>query len=418
VLNSREMTNWQEDLRFMATELPKRHANLFHTIAREQFEQAVAALEESIPALARHQTIVELARIVALIGDGHTSIDLLDDPTLDFQRYPLRLYQYSDGLFIQAADASCAEAVGSRVIAIGDVPIDQAYTAVRRLVSRENEMRVIHKVPDLLVIPEVLHAMNLVTRLEQVDWQTEQRDGERRTIRIRPVRRGGALTWIDTSDGAPGSTALWRKDRHNKFWFEHLTDARAVYVQFNSVRDKPDETIAAFFGRVFDCVDANHVDRFMLDIRLNGGGNGTLNQPIIHGLIKRDWLNQRGRLYTIIGRATFSAAMMLAVDLERHTRTLFVGEPTGTSPNMYGETGTITLPNSRLTIYVSELHWVYSDPRDRRPWIAPNICAELASTDDCAKRDPAIEAILGYVPNPDDIVDYPERLTRAIQTWV
>jgi hypothetical protein len=415
MLNSTEMATWQDDLRFMAAELPKRHANLFHTITRTQFKQAVAALEESIPALARHQIIVELARIVALIGDGHTSIDMLDDPTIDFRRYPLRLYQYSDGLFIQAASADYAEAAGSRVIAIGDIPVEQVYAAVRRLVSRENELRVVHKVPDLLVIPEVLHAVHLITHMEQVDWCVERRDGERRTIRVNPVRRGEALIWTDASDNIAGATPLWRKDLQNKFWFEHLADARAIYVQFNSVRDKPDETIAAFFGQVFDFVDDHHPDRFILDIRLNGGGNGTLNQPIVHGLIKRDWLNQRGKLFTIIGRATFSAAMMLAVDLERHTRALFVGEPTGTSPNMYGETGIITLPNSRLTVYVSELHWVYSDPRDQRPWITPNIRAELSSTDYRAKRDPAIDAILGYVPNPSDIVDYPERLTRALQ---
>src|SRR5262245_52547047 len=252
MLNSIEMANWQEDLRFMATELPKRHANLFHTITDAQFKQAVAALEESIPALARHQIIVELARIVALIGDGHTSIDLLDDLMLDFRRYPLRLYQYSDGLFIQAASASCAEAAGSRVVAIGDTPIDQAYAAVRRLVSRENELRVVHNLPDLLVIPEVLHALNLITNMEQVDWRIEGRDGERRTIRTSAVRRDEALIWTDASECASGSTPLWRKDPQNKFWFEHLSEARAVYVQFNSVRDKPDETIAAFFGRVFD----------------------------------------------------------------------------------------------------------------------------------------------------------------------
>src|SRR5262245_66626648 len=112
MLNSTEMAAWQEDLRFMAVELPKRHANLYHTVTRGQFEQAVAALEERIPMLARHQIIVELARIVALIGDGHTSIDLLDDLPLDFRRYPLRLYQYSDGLFVQGATAGCAEAAG------------------------------------------------------------------------------------------------------------------------------------------------------------------------------------------------------------------------------------------------------------------------------------------------------------------
>jgi hypothetical protein len=418
MLGSREMAIWQEDLRFMAAELPKRHANLFHTMTRALFEQAVAVLEERIPALARHQIVVELARIVALIGDGHSSIDLLDDPTLDFHRYPLRLYQYSDGLFVQAASAGCADAASSRVIAIGGIPVEQAYAAVRQLVSRENEMRVMHKVPDLLVVPEVLHALNLIADMEQVEWLIERRDGERRTISISAVRRDESPAWLDASDSTSGPMPLWRKDPRNKFWFEHLPDARAVYVQYNSVRDKPDESITTFFGRVFDFVDAHQVERFILDIRLNGGGNGTLNQPIVHGLIKRDRINQRGKLFTIIGRGTFSAAMMLAVDLECHTRTLFVGEPTGTSPNMYGETGTIVLPNSKLTVYVSELHWVYSDPRDRRPWIAPTIRAELSSADYRAKRDPAIEAILGYVPHPDDIVDYPERLMRALQAQV
>ena len=59
--------------------------------------------------------------------------------------------------------------------------------------------------------------------------------------------------------------------------------------------------------------------------------------------------------------------------------------------------------------------WVYSEPRDRRPWIMPNIRAALSSEDYRTRRDPAIQAILSYVPNPDDIVDFPDRLFRAFQ---
>src|SRR5262245_31744195 len=105
--------NWREDLDFLAEELPKRHVSLFHTMSQAQFEQAVQALREQIPGLARHQVIVELARIVALIGDGHSRLDLSDGPNVGFRRYPLRLYLYSDGLFVQAAED--AQAVGARV---------------------------------------------------------------------------------------------------------------------------------------------------------------------------------------------------------------------------------------------------------------------------------------------------------------
>src|SRR6478752_3773756 len=120
---------WREDLDFLATELPKRHANLFHSMTKAQLDQAVQALRERIPALARHQVIVELARIIALIGDGHSHLDLADGPQVAFRRYALRLYLYSDGLFVQAADD--AQAVGARVLAVGDTPIAQAYARVR-----------------------------------------------------------------------------------------------------------------------------------------------------------------------------------------------------------------------------------------------------------------------------------------------
>ena len=58
----------------MAQEMPRRHRNLFHTMTRAQFDAAVAALDERIPSLERHQIIVEMARIAAMVGDGHTNV--------------------------------------------------------------------------------------------------------------------------------------------------------------------------------------------------------------------------------------------------------------------------------------------------------------------------------------------------------
>jgi len=182
------------------------------------------------------------------------------------------------------------------------------------------------------------------------------------------------------------------------------------------VRNKPEETVAEFFDKVFAFADARQIERFVLDIRRNGGGNGYLNQPIIHGLIKRDLINQPGKLFTIIGRGTYSAAMMLTDDLEKHTKTLFVGEPTGASPNMYGDAEKIVLPNSGLEVWASALRWVYSEPRDSRPWIAPDIPAALTAADYRAGRDPALDAILRHMPSPADAatVSFPDRLWREI----
>jgi hypothetical protein len=105
---------------------------------------------------------------------------------------------------------------------------------------------------------------------------------------------------------------------------------------------------------------------------------------------------ERGRLFTIIGRRTFSAAMNCANALEQHTNTLFVGEPTGTSPNHYGDAARIVLPHSGLSVFASTLYWQDSSPQDTRPWIAPHLPVAMTREDYLANRDPALEAILEY----------------------
>src|SRR5687767_2450041 len=75
---SRPLTtdDWREDLRALARELPRRHANAFHSITREEFERRVAALDARLPSLDADAAIVGLASIAASIGDGHTAVHL------------------------------------------------------------------------------------------------------------------------------------------------------------------------------------------------------------------------------------------------------------------------------------------------------------------------------------------------------
>jgi hypothetical protein len=145
------------------------------------------------------------------------------------------------------------------------------------------------------------------------------------------------------------------KDPGNFYWFQYLPDSHTIYVQFNRVAEKADETIEAFFRRVFAFADAHPVDRFVLDERMNDGGNNELLRPIIHGFIRSDTVNQPGKLFTIIGRHTFSAAMNCVNRMKLNTDTLFVGEPTASSPNHYGDNAPVVLPNSKLTVRLSTL---------------------------------------------------------------
>jgi hypothetical protein len=62
-------------------------------------------------------------------------------------------------------------------------------------------------------------------------------------------------------------------------------------------------------------------------------------------------------------------------DMELNTNATFVGEPTGETPNMWGDPGSLKLPNSGIVVQTSTLWWQMEDPRDRRPFRAPDITA-------------------------------------------
>src|SRR6185503_9707227 len=98
---------WRDDLRYLARELPSRHINAFHTIGREAFAGEVARLDAAIPDMNGDEVLVGLMRIVALVGDGHTHLDL--PPS--FLRYPMELQWFGDELRVIAAQAPYHAAV-------------------------------------------------------------------------------------------------------------------------------------------------------------------------------------------------------------------------------------------------------------------------------------------------------------------
>jgi hypothetical protein len=59
-----EATKWREDLAFLREQMPKYHANLFHTMTRQQFDVALDALEGALPELTTGQVKLPNSGIV------------------------------------------------------------------------------------------------------------------------------------------------------------------------------------------------------------------------------------------------------------------------------------------------------------------------------------------------------------------
>ena len=388
---------WQADVRFLGDELPKRHRNAYHRMKREDFETAVNNLYDAVPKMSDDEILVGLMKLVAMVKDGHTQTNPW--PTLTSGVYPISLYWFSDGMYIQKAAPAYAEMVGARVLRIGKVSIDEATTAIAPVVPADNEMGVRQFGPMMLSVPEILSGLKIINDKKQLDILVSK-DGKEQSFTIKPEGTvvnivNPPADWLDAADKK--NVPPYLTHQGDWFWFEYLKDKRIVYVKQDAVENKPDTTLADFYKRVFGFVDANSVDKLVIDLRNNGGGNNTLNTPIIINMI-RSKVNKRGHLFVITGRQTFSAAQNFVNQIEKWTEAIFVGEPTADHVNMYGDNRPFTLPNSGLMVVASTLWWQDLDPRDERKWTAPEIAVDISSDDYRSGRDPVLQAIADYKP--------------------
>ncbi len=135
-------------------------------------------------------------------------------------------------------------------------------------------------------------------------------------------------------------------------------------------------------------------DRLVIDLRYNGGGDNTNLRPLLL-TIERSRFNHRGHLFVLIGPTTFSAAQNFTNRLENSTEAIFVGQPSGSNPNMYGDPKGFELPNSHLDVKMAHLWWQDEDPRDTRTATFPEIAITSDTfADALAGKDAALHYAL------------------------
>ena len=402
---------WREDLGFLAERIRSVHPNPFRFTSAEAFESEVARLGTEIPELGPAGVLAGMLRAIALTTDGHTRIQLGfpglgggAERILGFRRLPVRLYAFPDGLTVVAATPEWRRLLGARVTAIGGTDVEEVLARAKSYVPADNEEAALDRLPRLLEIPEIVAAMGLSASPDSVAI-TIDREGQAEDLTLPAVPPPG--TWVSARPTEP--MPLYATRPNEPYWAEWLPDG-TLYVQYNQVVDAEGESIEGFFERLFGEAETRGTQRMILDMRFNTGGNNALNWPIVYGLIRSDMLNRRGALFVLIGRHTFSAAQNGVNELERHTEVVFVGEPSGATPNHYGDAIGFETPNARIPFFVSTLFW-QNHPRDARPSTPPEVSAPPTREAFLAGRDPALEAIEGWDPRP--VV---ERLRDALES--
>ena len=347
------------DASVLAAAIEAHHPDPYRSVSRDVLLREAARVDATV-SNNRSALVVELMRMIARLGprNGHTAIHPLDDHPMPQHAYPLALHEFDDGVFVIAAEQR--DLVGAELIAVDGVDVAGVLHAVTPLVAHDNVWTVHARRPTFVVSGSALRGLGVLEDDSRATFRLRRSNASTVDVEVDAVAMVDYRHGLDRGNWFPDfARAAYLRRRNDWHWVESTADGRVVHVGYNVTRGD----VSRFARDVEARVAARAVGLVVLDLRLNGGGDNRTYQPLLTSMQR---LADTTRLAVLTSRLTFSAAMQLVVDLEQTTPATFVGEPTGGSPNQYGDAIVVELPNAGVNAHVATIAWLTAGASDDR----------------------------------------------------
>jgi hypothetical protein len=158
-------------------------------------------------------------------------------------------------------------ALGAKVVRIGSSSVQEVQNRLQQLIpAGENRWYVLDKSADLIVEMEPVLALHVLSAFGPADVTFEDDSGHQFGLRTAPQSEVEVSSLVPMNDPPP----LPFQHSDEPLWFTYLADSETVYVDFRSYADLEESA-----RRLWDFVGQHRVNRLIIDMRWNGGGNYT-----------------------------------------------------------------------------------------------------------------------------------------------
>jgi tetratricopeptide (TPR) repeat protein len=416
---------WQADLDELVSLIETHHPDPYHHVSEERFDEQVKMISRGIPKAGPIEIQMEFLMLVSMLRDRHTNLHPTDPGGFNHW-LPLYFYGFSDGFYVTSATEPYKELFGKRILAIGCTAIEEVFEATADFHASDSDMGRLQNTYYMSSL-DVLKALTITGSTSSVEVTYLNEDGTKGKMTVEaveipynlqnakgygemygpadrelfpsyymPYREMNVSEWRSRSVEGNSDIPHYLRVRSG-YWFDYLADEKTMYLAitysthnerngFNSFGD--------FLDQVFAVLDANPVEKVIVDVRYNPGGDGSVTLPLVHEFIKRENINQPGRLFVLVGRKTYSAAQMIYAEMLKHTHALLVGEPPGAPVNGYGDPGTYHLSNSEMELNISNAYWQMGHPNDESWYPKIDLPFEFSGKEYVQGKDRAMEYLL------------------------
>lgn len=397
----------------------------FNDAERRDFAHVVDAAMADADRMSVAEFALMVQKATATAHNGHTTAMIGEA----LRALPIRAWWFADGLYVVSADKDHKDLLGTRIERFGALSSEEALRRVTPFISGTEE-RARYLSAAFLTSPDVLKAIG-ISAGDDVTLAISK-DGKSREVTLAPAlsrapgdegqptkrvysilvpdAQGDPHRWPHVLDNvADRSPAYAARADVEQSWLG--AGQRALYIRSSSINSLDDKPLELKLGDVLaNSVLAERPRAVVVDLRFNNGGdffNTILFSQALPKLMQRD-----GRVMVLVGRATFSAALVTAAMLKGASQdnVILIGEPMGDDGHFWAEGSDMKLPNSGIKVHYSDAFEDYEkgclDPAEcywptvafgpRGISLKPDILVDQTFADYAAGRDPVLERALEF----------------------
>lgn len=376
---------WQQDVAYLAAQLPRVHVDgLTGGATRERWDAAAARLEANVPRLTNGQIITGLARIVALLHDDETLVDPPPDPS-----YPLETQWIGAGLYLIVVPAADKDLLGGRIVAVDGHPVTDVLAEIRATVDYEDPRLALGMESQLMESPSWLSYLGLVSSIRSATFTVRLPSGRVVSADIESYGAHGALAARPRTVTVP--LPFYRQRSNQPYWMAVLAAQDAVYLKYNQCLDN--DGFQQLAARALALLSAHPAWRLIVDLRFNYGGDSSPVQTVARWISTDPALDRTGRIIGLIDGNVYSSASLDAHILQSQDGAILIGQPTAEQHDTYGDdSGSLRLPHFGVTVQYTTA--VVNDTRAL--YGVPDIAVTPTLDDWLTGTDPVLATALAY----------------------
>lgn len=387
----------EQDIDFIREKILNAHVNPFTEISKEEFEKKYEGIKNSLKVGMTQREFYYLAKpLIVTLNDEHSGMNdfcVTDSIKTNFKVFPLRFNCEKGKMLLTENFSEKNIAIGDELISLNDIPINEVLESCAQTVSGTKDERIPFVVDKFWIV------INKFCYFLTDDYKLKFKSGLETVVKSISYQQLSEKTKQSQSPKKEDLPVSYKKVED----FGYLTIST-----FNDRKTFPLDQWKVKFDSIFTQIKKDKVKKLVIDVHNNSGGNSAIGNLLINyfsdksystyqGTFKKsqeylDFMKKRGiedsayeklengdyypiksrkikpsknknqfngKTYVVVGKNTFSSAMMFGTIVLDNKLATLIGEiPEKGHPNHFGELIFFQTPNTKLDFFFGVKEWI------------------------------------------------------------